>query len=138
MIYPTAPFCPFGDESNDKSDSSASHGKNTGDSAANQDNTVGNPLFDDADNMLGADKLSREQLFNFINELTFALVELNLFLDTHPDDEQALKTFTMLAAALKSYRHDYVNRYAPLTAYDSSDQTPFEWVSPENKWPWQN
>ena len=74
---------------------------------------------------------------NTINELEFAVTDLNLFLDTHPNDEEALKTFTMLAAALKSYKHDFVQKYGPLYAVDSSDEIPFDWVSGEHKWPWQ-
>ena len=33
---------------------------------------------------------SKEELLNLINEISFAVVELTLFLDTHPDNEEAL------------------------------------------------
>ena len=45
--------------------------------------------------------------------------------------------FTMLAAALRSYKHDFVQKYGPLCATDSSADTPFDWVSGEFKWPWE-
>ena len=33
---------------------------------------------------------SQKELLNLINEVSFAVVELTLFLDTHPDNEQAM------------------------------------------------
>ena len=38
-------------------------------------------------------KYSREQLMNTINEVSFAVDDIKLYLDTHPDDEKALDFF---------------------------------------------
>lgn len=84
------------------------------------------------------DNMSRTELMNKIKELDFAVVDLNLFLDTHPYDEDALKMLTMLSSALKSYKHDYAKKYGPLLVTDTTNNTPFDWVAPENKWPWHN
>ena len=84
------------------------------------------------------DNMSRTELMNKIKELDFAVVDLNLFLDTHPYDEDALKMLTMLSSALKSYKYDYAKKYGPLLVTDATNNTPFDWVAPENKWPWHN
>ncbi|HHW28408.1 MAG TPA: spore coat protein CotJB, partial [Syntrophomonadaceae bacterium] len=43
---------------------------------------------------------SRVSMLRELQELEFALVELNLYLDTHPDDDKALSTFNNLATHL--------------------------------------
>ena len=100
-----------------------------------QETAKNNSLWNDEITESG--NLSKCQLIDIINQLEFATTGLNLFLDTHPNDEEALKTFTMLAAALKSYKHDFIQKYGPLYATDSTDETPFDWVSGKFKWPWE-
>ena len=38
-------------------------------------------------------QMNRQQLFNLINTVSFAVDDLLLFLDTHPDDVEAIKAF---------------------------------------------
>ena len=77
------------------------------------------------------------ELMRRIQETEFSLIDLNLFLDTHPDSKEALELFTKLAATLKSLKADYISKYGPLCAKDSANNTPFQWVEPGRKWPWQ-
>lgn len=72
-----------------------------------------------------------------LSELRFAQIDLNLYLDTHPCDEEALKMFKKVSKTLESLRYDYTRKYGPLKASDSSEDTPFEWASPQFKWPWE-
>lgn len=123
MTYPKAPFCP----------SNTDDAKNLDTAKKRKNSNVETPR----ENTKSSDSLSQNELMNLINELSFAVTDLNLFLDTHPNDEEALKTFTILAATLKSYKHDYAQKFGTLYATDSSDKTPFEWVGADNKWPWQ-
>ena len=37
--------------------------------------------------------MNRKQLMQWINEVSFAVTEITLYLDTHPDDEEALAFF---------------------------------------------
>jgi len=124
MIYPKSPFCPLNDEDAKRKNNIP---KKTDRLTPFGDNNCP-PQESDMD---------KKELMSIINELEFAVTDLNLFLDTHPNDEEALKTFTTLAAALKSYKHDYAQKFGPLYATDSSDEPTFEWVAPEHKWPWQ-
>ena len=87
--------------------------------------------FDDA-----ASK-SRLRLLNNIREVGFAVVELNLFLDTHPYDRKALSMFKKLCAKKEELTKEYTMKYGPLSVCGSSDDAPFDWVSEDNKWPWQ-
>ncbi len=147
MIYPKAPFCPMNDETNNgkNSESTAPDRRTVNDDTPqktpqqSRNNTGNNTIWpDDMQPDSGSSKnMTEPELMRLINELSFAVTDLNLFLDTHPNDEEALKTFTMLAAALKSYAHDYAHKFGTLYATDATDETPFEWVAADNKWPWQ-
>lgn len=72
-----------------------------------------------------------------IQELEFALVELNLYLDTHPADERALRTFNNLAERLTAAKQAYEARYGPLVNFGHSGpaQMPWQWI--EEPWPWE-
>ena len=80
---------------------------------------------------------NQSELLNKIRETTFALVDLNLYLDTHPNCKQALELFTSLAFTLESLKREYTAQYGPLKAMDVTNDTPFEWVSDKYLWPWQ-
>lgn len=77
----------------------------------------------------------REQLQR-IRELGFAAYDLQLFLDTHPDDRKALELFTKISATLDSLIMDFENKYGPLRARSSANTTPFSWVADDYDWPW--
>lgn len=85
------------------------------------------------------DEISQSQarLLNKVREISFAVVELNLFLDTHPDCREALSLFKKLCANKEALIREYQSKYGPLTPCASRDNTPFEWVSECNPWPWQ-
>ena len=72
-----------------------------------------------------------------IQEIDFAIIDLNLFLDTHPNCKDALELFTKLAATSRSLKSDYQRKYGPLYAANSENSTPFAWVHDDYKWPWQ-
>ena len=44
---------------------------------------------------------SREKLLAWIDQVSFAVVEMNLYLDTHPEDEDALAFFREKSGASK-------------------------------------
>lgn len=161
MKYPKNPYCPFDkdymcpDNGNNGNNNNNNTGNGTGNNGSgntgngNMSNgnmgngNMGNGNMgngsgcDCGNNGNNTDNMNRNELMQYISELEFALVDLNLYLDTHPDNAEALEMFTKLAATLKSLKADYAKKYAPITAMDVRNETPFEWVSSEHKWPWQ-
>lgn len=72
-----------------------------------------------------------------IQKVQFALVDLNLFLDTHPESEGAKKDFAALSSELKRLIWDYEKKYGPLTNFGSAYfQNPDAWIN--SPWPWEN
>ena len=72
-----------------------------------------------------------------LSEMQFASIDLNLFLDTHPCDEEALAMYKKINKTIESLKYDYIKKYGPICASDSSEEAPFEWVRAEYKWPWE-
>jgi spore coat protein JB len=78
---------------------------------------------------LAYDQLSFEQLKLKIQELEFAVIELNLFLDTHPDNEKALADFNTFTVELNKAKRIYERNFGPLTNFGYSlSAYPFEWI----------
>ncbi|HWI55525.1 MAG TPA: spore coat protein CotJB [Desulfobacteria bacterium] len=66
----------------------------------------------------------------------FTAVELNLYLDTHPDDTQALAEYNHVSHMLRILKSAYEQCYGPLTNYGTSmAQCPWRWT--DEPWPWQ-
>ncbi|MCC2683160.1 MAG: spore coat protein CotJB [Paenibacillaceae bacterium] len=66
----------------------------------------------------------------------FVLVELSLFLDTHPQDMEALRQFNQFEQKRQQLAAQYELQYGPLLQFGHSfSRYPFQWV--ETPWPWQ-
>ncbi|MCG7406977.1 spore coat protein CotJB [Paenibacillus sp. ACRRX] len=71
-----------------------------------------------------------------LQEVDFVLVELNLYLDTHPDDAQAIQQFNHYVSERTKLAQAYQERYGPLQNFGRDySGTPFTWVN--TPWPWQ-
>ena len=80
-------------------------------------------------------EMTKAQLMNKIQKLSFALYETQLFLDTHPECRRALEYFHELTVALTEARLEYQNRFGPITA-DEVVGEKWTWVM--SPWPWQS
>ncbi len=79
---------------------------------------------------------NHKALLKQIMELEFTLVELNLFLDTHPKCTQALEDFNRTNEKLRELIKVYEKNYGPLTAFsDASASDYWKWI--EEPWPWE-
>lgn len=75
----------------------------------------------------------REEMAMKIRELDFALVELGLYLDTHPEDRKALCLHNNYARQVKELKDKYQKVYGPLTM----DYPCNKWRWLEQPWPWE-
>lgn len=78
----------------------------------------------------------REELRRQIDELQFVALELNLFLDTHPNDKQALRDYAQVSQSLMRVVDIYQRTYGPLfgSGFGPSGY-PWQWI--EEPWPWE-
>ncbi|WP_438447546.1 spore coat protein CotJB [Gorillibacterium sp. sgz5001074] len=71
-----------------------------------------------------------------LQEIDFVLVELTLYLDTHPMDTPAIQQFNQLAQKRQQMAHHFEMKYGPLLQYGHSfSRSPWQWI--DTPWPWQ-
>ena len=80
-------------------------------------------------------KNRKEELLLEIMELSFAINDLNLYLDLHPDDTRLLEKFNAYVEKSCQKEMEYVKTYGPLEVIDSDSSSSFEWI--KNPWPWE-
>ena len=68
-----------------------------------------------------------------IQMYTFALKDLNLYLDTHPSDDSMLVEFNKINNKLIELKREYENLYGPL-CINSMNSDTYSWIN--NPWPW--
>ena len=91
---------------------------------------------------------NRQELLQKINEISFAVNDLTLYLDTHPTDIQALEKFDFYAGERKRLMREYEMKFEPLTIdcvkadtiHDHNEYCPypqqkhFTWVDGPAAW----
>lgn len=78
------------------------------------------------------------ELLNEINETSFGVLELNLYLDTHPQDTKALQLFHELKQRRKTALAAFEKEYYPLTVdCIGPDQTATQWTWGDAPAPWE-
>ena len=70
-----------------------------------------------------------------LQQLSFSLVDLNLFLDTHPTNQMALDLFRQFQQEFAEAAADYESQFGPLVADDADTTQGWAWV--QTPWPWE-
>lgn len=76
---------------------------------------------------------TRTEMLGKIREYNFAIVELALYLDTHPEDQKALCLHREYAKNFKDLTDKYQKVYGPLTINFPCNK--WRWI--EEPWPWE-
>ena len=75
----------------------------------------------------------RQEMMHQIKSLNFAVIELGLYLDTHPDDRRAICLHREYTKQLKELKDQYQRVYGPLSIYYPCKK--WRWL--EEPWPWE-
>ena len=76
---------------------------------------------------------TREEMIEKIRCLSFAVVELAEYLDTHNDDKKAICLHTEYSNELRELKDKYQKVYGPLTINFPCNK--WRWI--EEPWPWE-
>ena len=68
-------------------------------------------------------------------EAGIMVYDIQLFLDTHPKDTEALEAYAEYKAMYDAAKRDYENAYGPLTASRCNSREHFDWIN--GPWPWE-
>jgi len=79
---------------------------------------------------------TRLKMLKELMEAQFAVVELNLYLDTHPCDEKALHDFNVFAKRAQNIQKLYEAKYGPLSPQHPVKNADY-WSYIDSPWPWE-
>ncbi len=85
--------------------------------------------------VVSMNKGSREKLFACITATSFVLDDLRLFLDTHPNDQNALCYWKKYEKVRNDAVEEYTRCYGPISAYNVDVDNCWTWI--EEPWPWE-
>lgn len=74
-------------------------------------------------------------LANRLKVCDFVLLETGLFLDTHPDNQDALAYFKKYNEMYTQARNEYIQKYGPIMQTDYTGGDRWNWV--DGPWPWE-
>ena len=77
----------------------------------------------------------RERKLFKVMEYAFAIVDLNLYLDIHPEDQEAYRLYQSYIDEGRKAEREYIEAYGPLVVTNANTSS-YEWVN--NPWPWDS
>lgn len=77
----------------------------------------------------------RSLLMRKLQSNYFSAYDMQLYLDTHPNDQKAFSMFKSLVEKTKQLIDEYEEKYGPLTAWSSIKSKTYTWL--EEPWSWE-
>ncbi|GEN33205.1 MULTISPECIES: spore coat protein CotJB [Aneurinibacillus] len=71
-----------------------------------------------------------------IQQVDFVIIELNLYLNTHPHDHAAIAQYNEYVQRSMQLKKNFEAIYGPLTSFGYS-YSPIPWKWKDAPWPWQ-
>ena len=77
----------------------------------------------------------QERKLQELQRITFATHDLNLYLDTHPEDQSMIQLFNDYNKQKEKLTEEYERNYGPMTVGNNNDSNTFIWAN--STWPWE-
>lgn len=77
------------------------------------------------------------QLLNYIDEVSFAVDDMLLYLDTHPFDTDALSYHREMVSRRRAALDIFARRFGPLTIDTTNEISGNSWEWVMQPWPWE-
>ena len=75
----------------------------------------------------------RERLLKRLSSYDFAVTDLHIYLDTHPDDTEAAKVLSQYENKSSKLRAEFEEKFGPLSS-DNESGNRWAWIC--DPWPW--
>ena len=79
--------------------------------------------------------MNRDELLKNLTEMDFMALDLALYLNTHPHDEEAVAKYNHAITEADKARQMYETNFGPLCSFRSASRKSWVWIN--NPWPWQ-
>lgn len=80
-------------------------------------------------------RYNKKELLEYIDVVSFAVIDALLYLDTHPNDENALEYLYNYQKARNQAVREYTLAFGPLNLDQMGSTKKFYWAT--QSWPWQ-
>ncbi len=80
--------------------------------------------------------MDNETLLLKLTELDFMAVDLGLYLNTHPDNAEAIAEYNKIVKAADSVRAKYEKAVGPMCSFRSINRCEDKWQWDDCPWPW--
>lgn len=84
---------------------------------------------------MNAPGCERERAMRRVQIAGFAMLECALYLDSHPDDQEALEYFRKYSQILACAEKEYEQRFGPLHLTNAAGSCKWDWIA--QAWPWE-
>lgn len=78
--------------------------------------------------------MNRNDMLCQLMALHFSMIDLNLYLDTHPDDCNTIDAYKDLEAEYNKLKKEFEEKYGTLTP-GTIEKSQWTWIS--DPWPWE-
>ena len=79
-------------------------------------------------------RMNQKELYEWIMMLGFCAVDMMLYLDTHPDDEEALNYFNQCTALYNAAKQSYQDQFGQLNAFSEQERSSWDWNTAPMPW----
>lgn len=79
-------------------------------------------------------QMNQKQLLHWIDMVSFAMVDMMLYLDTHPKDVEAIKYFNHYMEQRRAAMRAYAESYGPLTPETARSTDYWDWSATPLPW----
>lgn len=80
-------------------------------------------------------KMNQKELLQHISEVSFMIDDITLYLDTHPECQEAMEEYCKYKNMRMSALHEYSEQYGALNRYQVNPDDYWCWVN--RPWPWE-
>jgi len=80
-------------------------------------------------------KMNKMELLKEIMAVDFTIIDLSLYLNTHPTDKEAVAKHNSFVAQSCMLKDQYEKHFGMLTATNSCSPYPWQWI--DEPWPWE-
>lgn len=81
------------------------------------------------------DRMNEKTLMKRLNEASFAMDDVLLYLDTHPNDRNAMNYYHQVSAMRREAMNAYESQYGPLMVDAVKSMDEWTWLT--DRWPWE-
>ena len=78
--------------------------------------------------------IERENMLKELMALDFSIIDIHLYLNTHPSDQRAIMIYNNLVQRANMLMQRYEQMFGPLLSNTFISKTPWQWI--DNPWPW--